>query len=400
MRDKIYMQYNPWWEEEYRREGIISRAPVLEQIEKWMSSDMIIILTGLRRIGKTTIMMLLIRKLLEEGVAPGDIFYVSLDDYALDGQSILEIVEEYRTLHKLPVEKKVYLFLDEVAYKDRFQQQLKTLYDRENVKIVASSSSSSVLKDKMAFLTGREIVIKIFPLEFPEYLEFRNIHIKKRDEHLEERYFEEYLQTGGLPGYVLNPERQYLQTVVDDIISKDIIAFHSIKNKQVIKEFFLLLMERAGKQVSINKVSNILKISPDTAKRYLGYFEDTYLVYTIQRHGTTNEQLLSPQKMYGADLGIRNLYTGFRDKGSVFENYIFLVIQNRGPLFLNYVNEKGIEIDFFIDKRFLVEVKYNRTLNEKQEQFFKDFPAGRKLILGGRKEIAELERFFLEPSAD
>ncbi len=400
MRDKIYMQYNPWWEEEYRHEGIISRTSVLEQIEKWMSSDMIIILTGLRRIGKTTIMMLLIRKLLEEGIAPEDIFYVSLDDYALDGQSILEIVEEYRTLHKLPVEKKVYLFLDEVAYKDRFQQQLKTLYDRENVKIVASSSSSSVLKDKMAFLTGREIVIKIFPLEFPEYLEFRNIYIKKRDEHLEERYFEEYLQTGGLPGYVLKPERQYLQTVVDDIISKDIIAFYNIKNKQVIKEFFLLLMERAGKQVSINKVSKILKISPDTTKRYLGYFEETYLVYTIQRHGTTNEQLLSPQKMYGADLGIRNLYTGFRDKGSVFENYIFLVILKRNPVFLNYVNEKGIEIDFFINKRLLVEVKYNRTLNEKQERFFKDFPAGRKLILQGRKEIAELERYFQDPSAD
>jgi predicted AAA+ superfamily ATPase len=220
------------------------------------------------------------------------------------------------------------------------------------------------------------------------------------DEHLEERYFEEYLQSGGLPGYVLKPERQYLQTVVDDIISKDIIAFHNIKNKQVIKEFFLLLMERAGKQVSINKVSKILKISPDTAKRYLGYFEETYLVYTIQRHGTTNEQLLSPQKMYGADLGIRNLYTGFRDKGSVFENYIFLVIQKRNPVFLNYVNEKGIEIDFFIDKRFLVEVKYNRTLNEKQEQFFKDFPAGRKLILRGMKGIAELERYFLDSSAE
>lgn len=394
MRDSIYMQYNPWWEEEFKHEGIIPRTSVLARIEKWMKSDLIIILTGLRRIGKTTIMKLLIRQLIEEGVNPGDIFYVSLDDYALDSQSILDIVEEYRSLQKLPVEKKVYLFLDEVAYKDHFQQQLKTLYDRQNVKIVASSSSSSVLKDRMAFLTGREMVIKIFPLEFAEFLEFRNIQIKKRDEHLKERYFEEYLQTGGMPGYVLNQERQYLQTVVDDIISKDIIAFHNIKNKQLIKEFFLLLMERAGKQVSINKVSKILKISPDTVKRYLGFFQETYLVYTIQRYGTTNEQLLSPQKMYAADLGIRHLHTGFRDIGSIFENYIFLVIQNRNPGFVNYVNEKGIEIDFLIDKRLLVEVKYNRTLNEKQQQFFKDFPSEHKLILKGRKEIGQLEEYF------
>ena len=397
MRDSIYMQYNPWWEEEYKPEGIVSRTPVLEKIEKWLKDGLIIILTGLRRIGKTTIMKLLIQKLIEAGINPREIFYVSLDDYALGSQSILEIVKEYRTLQKLPVEKKIYLFLDEVAYMDRFQQQLKTLHDRQNVKILASSSSSSVLKDKMAFLTGREIVIKIFPLEFSEYLVFRNIKIKKRDEHLEEKYFEEYLRTGGLPAYVLNPERQYLQTVIDDIIFKDIVAYHNIKNSQVIKDFFLLLMERAGKQVSINKVSKILKISPDSAKRYLGFFEETYLVYTIQRHGTTNERLLSPQKMYACDLGIRQLYTGFRDKGSVFENYLFLVIQNKDPQLVNYVSEKGIEIDFIIDKRFLVEVKYYRTLNEKQERLFKDFKAPHKLMIQGIKEIAELERYFQAP---
>ncbi len=161
-----------------------------------------------------------------------------------------------------------------------------------------------------------------------------------------------------MPAYVLNPERQYLQTVIDDIIFKDIIAYHNIKNNQVIKDFFVLLMERAGKQVSINKVANILKISPDSAKRYLGFFEETYLVYTVQRYGTTNEQLLSPQKIYAADLGIRQLYTEFRDIGSIFENYIFLVIQNRNPQFVNYVYDNGIEIDFIIDKRFMVEVKY------------------------------------------
>lgn len=396
MRDSVYMQYNPWWEEEYKTMGIVPRTSVLDKIEKWMKSDLIIILTGLRRIGKTTIMKLLVQKLIEEGVNSKEIFYVSLDDYSLDSQSILEIVKEYRTMHKLPVEKKVYLFLDEVTYIDRFQQQLKTLHDRENVKIVASSSSSSVLKDKMAFLTGREIVIKIFPLEFSEYLVFRDINIKKRDEHLEEKYFQEYLQTGGLPAYVLNPERQYLQTVIDDIIFKDIIAYHNIKNNQVIKDFFVLLMERAGKQVSINKVANILKISPDSAKRYLGFFEETYLVYTVQRYGTTNEQLLSPQKIYAADLGIRQLYMGFRDIGSIFENYIFLVIQNRNPQLVNYVYDNGIEIDFIIDKRFMVEVKYYRTLNEKQEELFKDFKAQHKLILKGREEIAELESYFRE----
>jgi predicted AAA+ superfamily ATPase len=395
MTESVYMQYNPWWEEkEYEPVGIIERTSVLNKVEKWMKDKPIIILTGLRRVGKTTVMKQLIRKLIRDGVKPADIFYVSLDDYALGSRSVLDIVEEYRTLQKLPVDRKVYLFLDEVAYKDRFHQQLKNLYDRQNVKIVASSSSRSVLRDKGAFLTGREIVIKIFPLEFSEYLDFRNIEIKKRDSHLIPKHFEDYLQTGGLPGYVLTREREYLQTVVDDIIYKDIIAYHSIRNQQLVKEFFLLLMERAGKQMSINKMSNILKMSPDTAKRYLGLFEETYLIYTVSRHGSTNEQLLSPPKMYASDLGIRHLFTGFRDKGSIFENYVYLLIKNRNPQFVNYVYENGIEIDFFIDKHLLVEVKYDRSLNEKQEMLFKNFNAEEKLVVGNRKDITELEIYF------
>jgi predicted AAA+ superfamily ATPase len=398
MVNSVYLEYNPWWEGEYDPGQIIERQSVLEKVEKWMADESIIVLTGLRRVGKTTVMKMLIRKLLHQGVAPGDIFYVSLDDYTLDSRSVLDIVEEYRTLRHLPKECKVYLFLDEVAYKERFHQQLKNLYDRQNVKIVASSSSSSVLRDKGAFLTGREIVIKIFPLEFPEYLEFRKIKVKQRDSHLLEKHFEDYLQTGGLPGYVLKREREYLQTVVDDIIYKDIIAYHGIRNQQVVKEFFLLLMERAGKQVSVNKMSNILKISPDTAKRYLGLFEGAYLVYTVSRHGTTNEKVLSPQKIYASDLGIRHLFTGFRDKGSIFENYIFLFIKNRNPRFLNYVYENGIELDFFIDKRLLVEVKYDRTLNEKQELLFNRFPAKEKLVLEGREHTDKLEQYFIDVS--
>ncbi len=400
MVEPVYMEYNPWWEEEYNVEGMIERGSVLEKIEKWMKDKTIIILTGLRRVGKTTIMKLLIRKLIAEGVEPKTVFYVSLDDYALESRSILDIVKEYRTLQKLPVERKIYLFLDEVAYKDRFNQQLKNLYDRQNVKIVASSSSSSVLRDKRAFLTGREIVIKLFPLEFSEYLLFRNIEIKKRDYHLKEKYFEEYLQTGGLPGYVLNRQREYLQTVVDDIIYKDIIAYHNIRNKKVIIEFFLLLMERAGKQMSINKMANILKISPDSAKRYLELFEETYLVYTVSRHGNTNEQLLSPPKIYASDLGIRHLFTGFRDKGSIFENYVFLVIKNRNPQFVNYVYENGIEIDFFIDKKLLVEAKYDRVLNEKQELLFQSFKAGHKLAVKSREDVAKLKEYFQKVGGD
>ena len=88
-------------------------------------------------------------------------------------------------------------------------------------------------------------------------------------------------------------------------------------------------MERAGKSISINKIASILQISPDTSKRYLEYFSNTYLIYLMSRHGKTNERLLSAKKVYAPDLGIRTSFTGIRDKGSLFENYVFLNIKGR-----------------------------------------------------------------------
>ncbi len=149
-----------------------------------------------------------------------------------------------------------------------------------------------ILKDQKAFLTGRSLVQEIQPLDFHEYLIFKNITIKKRDHYLYEKYFEEYIEIGGMPEYVLHKQREYLQSLVDDIIFKEIIAFHNIKKHQVIKDLYLLLMERAGKNLSINKIANILGISPDTAKRFLNMFEDCYLVHLLPRFGKSNEIIL------------------------------------------------------------------------------------------------------------
>ena len=192
-----------------------------------------------------------------------------------------------------------------------FEQQLKNLYDGQNVKVFASSSQSSVLKSKKSLITGRARIIEILPLDFDEYLQFKEISISKRNSHLYEKHFEEFLYTGGIPEYVIRGDIEYLKEVVDDIILKDIAAQHNIKDSFLLKDFFLLLMERCGKVFSINKIANILKISPDTVRRYLEYFQSTYLVQLLPRCGKTNERLLSAKKIYAADLGIRNIFTGF-----------------------------------------------------------------------------------------
>ncbi|MBK9503073.1 MAG: AAA family ATPase [Leptospiraceae bacterium] len=123
-------------------------------------------MTGLRRVGKTSLMKLSIQHLLEKGIKPKNIFYISMDDYVFKNSTIHEIVALYRKIQKVKADEKVYLFFDEVAYKNDYDIQLKNLFDKENAKIVATSSSSSLLRDKKAYLTGRATIVEIQPLDF------------------------------------------------------------------------------------------------------------------------------------------------------------------------------------------------------------------------------------------
>ncbi len=387
MKELLY-QYNPWWEEAFNNENMKPREKYLIELRKYLDFKQIIILTGLRRVGKTTLMKLIIEEQINKGIEPNHILYVSLDDYLLHKNNIIEIVNEFRQIHKIKIEEKIYLFLDEVTYKEDFHVQLKNIYDSQNTKLFVASSSASMLRDKKASLTGRAVTIEIKPLDLEEYLYFNGITIKKRDKQLYKTHFLEYCKVGGLPENVLNPNREYLMNLVDDIIQKDITAFHAIKNHQIVRDYFTLLMERSGKQLSINKIGKILGISPDTSKRYLGFFESTYLIHLLPRWGKTNQQLLSAKKIYASDLGIKHMFMGERDLGSYFENYIYLLLRNKKTLY--YLYENTTEIDFITKDKILIESKFYAKLNKKQEKLFNEYPANKKLVIDSVEKLQDL----------
>jgi predicted AAA+ superfamily ATPase len=390
MNKELYYQYNPWWEEiDYQVKELYPRPELLNTLTQLLNDKNVVFLTGLRRVGKTTLIKQLVHYLLhEKNIKANHIFYISLDDYLLRNESIIDIIDYFRQLHRLPYDEHIYLFLDEITYKTDFRQQLKNLYDKENCKIYVSSSSSSALRDQRGYLTGRERIVEVMPLSFDEFLTFKKISLKNRDSAAKKSYFEEYMQIGGMPEYVLTNDRNYLTTLIDDILYKDIVAFHGIKNPETIKDFFILLMERAGKQISLNKMANILSISPDTAKRYLEMFLETYLIYAVPRFGKTNERLLSPKKVYAADVGIRNLATGFRDKGAIFENLIFLALKQYD---ISYLYEHATELDFIVNNKILIEVKYGQELNSNQQKLFDNFSAEHKFIVNNWHDIKDIK---------
>jgi len=295
---------------------------------------------------------------------------------------------EFRKLHALKLEQKVYLFFDEVAYREQAPQELKNLYDHENVKIFASSSSTSILADTRAFLTGRARVLEVLPLNFHEFLAFRKLNVRKSESYLLENYFESYMRTGGIPEYVLSNDVSYLDNLIDDILYKDIVARHGLRDVSGIKDLFRLLMERAGKQISLNRIARTLGLSPDSVRRYVDYFRQTFLIYTIERCGKLNERLRAPKKLYAADVGLRNHITGYRDKGAVFENLVYLQIKQHQPC---YVYQNGLELDFkYADV--ILEVKFERQLEGKQKTFFEAFPSSRKIVVETMSDYLTLEK--------
>jgi len=368
--------FNPWWEEDFKPE-LIEREKYLSLLVSSLKTKDIVIITGLRRVGKTAIIKLFIKKLLAK-IPPQYILYASCDSIPLENYSIHEIIETYRKEHRIKRNKKIYVFLDEIGFREKWAQELKNLYDRENIKFFISASSASMLKDKKGFLTGRTKTIRIFPLDFHEYLKFKKIDIKKSENYLKESYFEDYMKEGGIPEYVLRKDPAYLNELVESIIYKDIIYYHGIKNSGIVKDFFRLLMERVARRISLNKSAKILKVSADTIRRYFNYFKESFLIYEVERCGKLSERILSPKKIYAADVGIRNMITGFSGKGAIFENLFFFKIMSKQPC---YIYEDGIEIDFLTKDKILFEVKYNEKMNEKQKTLFDKIRAKEKKLI-------------------
>jgi uncharacterized protein len=382
--ESIFYNFNPWWEQKYSLNYIV-RNKYFKHLIDLIPKKEIIFLTGLRRVGKTTLMHQLIEYLLKS-VKKEQIFYISLDLLSLKDKSIYEIIQEYRKIHGLSKDTFSYIFLDEITIKKDFHQELKNLYDLGNIKIFVSSSSATKLKDTSAFLTGRARYVEVEPLDFNEFLLFNNYSPKKKDYQLFEKYFEEYMEYGGMPEYVLTKDPTYIIEVVNNIILKDIVAKYGIKNTEKVFDLFRLLMERVGKPLTYSKIANILDISKDSVQTYINYFLETYLFSRIEVKGKLNERIKGPKKFYCGDVGIKNVSTGFRDKGAVYENLVFNKIKSdykdhlKGEI--NFLYKDAVEIDF-VTKDFLLEAKFGLEMNEKQKILFDNYKIKNKIVAQG-----------------
>lgn len=340
---------NPWWKSIDIELGI-ERTDYLKSIDEITKKrKQILFILGSRRVGKTKIILQYIYKLIKSGINSKKILFLSLDN------SNLESLDWYEYIAESNFE---YVFLDEVHYSPKWAQVLKSLYDLpgKKAKIICSGSSSKLIEDNKAFLTGRSTGLFITPLDFQEFKKFSN-----RDDLIHE-----YLFYGGYPEFVLEREPNYINELVKDIIEKDIVKVHKVKNNQYLFDVCQILAKQIGFKGSSNKIANVLKLDNKTVENYIQYLKEVKLIDTIYQYSDSlNKKLYSPKKYYFNDLGVRNSFVGFSDIGSLVENAVFLHLANKyGSKNIFYLsNSDSNEVDFAVkleeNKVLFVESKYN-----------------------------------------
>ena len=273
--------------------------------------------------------------------------------------------------------KKLYVFLDEIQFLPNITSVIKYLYDHYKIKFVVTGSSSFYLKNHFTeSMAGRKLIFELFPLTFQEFLGFKNItkpEISKfsdkaqtKTKFSKEEYaklYEEYIQYGGFPGVVLEPELSRKEELLKDIFSsyfqKDVASLSDFKDGSKLRDLIYLLMSRIGSKVDISKIATILEISRPTVYNYLEFLDSTYFVQAVSHFSSADKRISGGKKYYLCDSGLSRVL-GEVSAGQLFENSVF---QNLRPFYdLNFYQRRGGEVDFILDKKMALEVKQTASL--------------------------------------
>ena len=339
---------NPWIFGKELELGVL-RERYLSRIDDLVkNTKQFLFILGSRRLGKTTIIFQYIDHLIREGVEPREILFLSLDNTNLDNVDLYNLLADG---------KYKYVFLDEVHYLKNWAKILKSLYDLPGykTKIIASGSSSTAIKDNEAFLTGRSRKITVAPLSYLELKDF-DLSITKLDN---------YLFYGGYPEYVMERNPNYLNELLRDVIEKDVIKVHKIRNSQNLIVVAQMLAKQVGHVGSSNKISRVLGLDNKTVLNFVHYLEEVQLISPVFQYAKKlNERLYSPKKYYFQDLGMRNSLVGYVDLGAIVENAVFIKLKELyGEENIFYgLFDRGEEVDFVVkiggNKIILIESKY------------------------------------------
>lgn len=333
---------------------MIERKEYLEKLKKWKDKDLIKVITGIRRCGKSTLFEIYIDYLKSTGIEDNHIISINLEDP--DNE-----FDTYKDLYKyvkgqIKDKKQYYVFLDEVQKVSEFQKAVDGLYIIKNVDVYITGSNAYLLSGELAtLLTGRYIEIKMYPLSFEEYLNYY-----KKD--VDEKMYLNYINRSSFP-YALKLEEEseiddYLDALYNTIIVKDIGQRKKIADTAMLRTVARFMFNNIGNCLSIKKIADTLtsdgrSISVHTVESYLESLVESYVFNKVSRFDIKGKQYLqSGEKYYATDVTMRYALLGRRniDAGHILENIVYLELIRRGyKVYIGKTGEK--EIDFVAENK-------------------------------------------------
>ena len=410
---KVLTAYNPWWKtgimnpkmsKTYKRFAFYEAMKRLEQKDLRRT----VVLTGARRVGKTTIQYQMIEALLNRGVAPQKIVFISMDHPMLKLAGFFEILECYH--ENIYAERDCYYFFDEVQYAQDWDNWLKVIYDMQpDTQVVATGSASpALMKGNQESGAGRWTVIQVPTMSFYEYCELLELDRPELPQNLKitslpyktqqernqvimqlskvQNHLNRYLQVGGFPELALSSNdimAQHImrEDVVDKVLKRDLPSLYNIRNPIELERIFLYLCNVSSGIVSIEAISKELSgVSRPTVENYIRYLESANLIYQSWPVDMAGKKVLKARpKIYIADAAIRNavlmddsLLTDPVEMGKVVETAIYKHVaafyyQQAASVGYFRGGRKGKEIDIVVDypkiKNILIEVKYRESVS-------------------------------------
>ncbi len=336
------------------KEKMIYREEYINKLNSYKDKQIIKVITGIRRSGKSTILNEFKKELIDKGVLEKNIISINFED-----NSNRELLD-FQKLHDYIIEKTDkrymnYVFLDEIQNVNEFQKCIDSLLLRDYLDIYITGSNSYMLSGELAtYLTGRYIQIHILPLSFKEYISYYG-------QENELKKYNEYSMYGGFP-YLINLENsnekiEYLDSIYNTVIVKDVINRKKINDIMMLESICRFLFDSIGSSISTKKISDSLasngrKNSVHTVEEYVNSLLESYVLYKVNRFDIKGKQLLKTQeKYYLSDLGLRTYLLGRnnnRDLGHILENIIFLELKRKG--YRLYIGKNDdTEVDFVVE---------------------------------------------------
>ena len=388
---EILVESNRWWKEPFRIN--YKKREIYEKISKFLHLPQIIALTGLRRVGKTTLLFKIIQDEIINGFNPKNIMYFSFDEFR--ETDIREIIHEYERIMKKKIgEGRHLLLLDEIQKLENWEEKIKRIYDAysQNVKIIISGSESLFIRKKSKeTLAGRLFEFKIDPLSFKEFLIFKNKYFDNIELYEREisMLFEEFIATHGFPELVEVKEKEIIrkyveESIVEKVIYRDIPHLVSIRDTSVLESILNIIREQPGQLIELSEFAKDIHISRQTLSIYLKYLEDSFLIRKLYNYSPNIRKTERKLKKYYPTVISTNLI--FKDdvysRSKVFENTI--VNQLHAEYFWRdpYKNE----VDVILPDKKPVEIKYGRVETKGIRKFMEKFHVNKGYLISLNQE--------------